>query len=478
MVFSSLLFTFLFLPAVLFFYFIAKEKYRNYVLLAASLIFYAYGEPKFVFLLLLSILGNYLFAIWISMLKVKEKVVAAKWVLALTVALNLLLLFLFKYLDFSITLINSAFSLSIPLRNIALPIGISFFTFQALSYVIDVYRGTAAVQKNLLYLALYISFFPQLIAGPIVRYNTIEAQILNRTHSLEKFAEGFRRFLLGFSKKILLANNLAIVTEEIRAMNGGDYSLTNPSLLWLGSICFSLQIFFDFSGYSDMAIGLGKIFGFDFEENFIYPFCTPTVSGFWERWHISMCRWFRDYVYIPLGGSRVKLPRYIFNLFVVWFLTGVWHGASTNFIAWGLSFVPALLLEKYLIKPDRFQNPFLKAFYRILSLLFINFTIVMFNSANITDGMHYILGMLGVYGTPFSLDANLLRYFREYGFTLVMGILFSMPVCAVLSRWCEKKKVLSATKSVVVPVGYAFIFLWSVSFLILGTHNPFIYFNF
>ena len=463
---------------MLFFYFIAKDRYRNYVLLAASIVFYAYGEPKFVFLLLLSILVNYLLALWIAKFKAAEKTSGAKGVLALAVFCNLLLLYLFKYLDFSITLLDNVFGLSIPLRNIALPIGISFFTFQALSYVIDVYRGTAAVQKNLLYLALYISFFPQLIAGPIVRYNTIETQITNRTHTLEKFAEGMRRFLLGFSKKILIANQLAIVTEEIRAMNGGDYSLTNPALLWLGSICFSLQLFFDFSGYSDMAIGLGRIFGFEFEENFRYPYCTPTVSGFWDRWHISMCRWFRDYIYIPLGGSHVKLPRYVFNLFVVWFLTGIWHGANTNYIAWGLSFVPALLLEKYLIKPKRFQNRALKVFYRILSLLFINFTMVMFNSNGITDGIHYILGMVGFYGTPFSVDAELIRYLREYGFFLIAGILFSTPVIPRISALLEKKKGLSIAKSVSVPVGYAFIFLWSTSYLILGTHNPFIYFNF
>ncbi len=463
---------------MLFFYFIAKDRYRNYVLLAASIVFYAYGEPKFVFLLLLSILVNYLLALWISKLKTSENISAAKGVLALAVFCNLLLLFLFKYLDFSITLLDNAFGLSIPLRNIALPIGISFFTFQALSYVIDVYRGTAAVQKNLLYLALYISFFPQLIAGPIVRYNTIENQITNRTHTLEKFAEGMRRFFLGFSKKVLIANQLAIVTEEIRAMNGGDYSLTNPALLWLGSICFSLQLFFDFSGYSDMAIGLGRIFGFEFEENFRYPYCTPTVSGFWDRWHISMCRWFKDYVYFPLGGSHVKLPRYVFNLLVVWFLTGIWHGANTNYIAWGLSFVPVLLLEKYLIKPKRFRNPALKVFYRILSLFFINFTMVMFNSSGITDGIHYMTGMVGGYGTPFSIDADLLRYLREYGVFLIAGILFSTPIVPRISALLEKRKGLSMAKSVAVPVGYAFIFLWSTSYLILGTHNPFIYFNF
>lgn len=478
MVFSSLLFTFVFLPAVLFFYYISKERYRNYILLFASLLFYAYGEPKFVFIMLLSILMNYLMALGIDHGRKKGSRKLMKAFLVLAVSGNLLILFLFKYLDFSISILDRIFGLSIPLRGLVLPIGISFFTFQAISYVVDVYRGDSAVQKNPLLLALYISFFPQLIAGPIVRYNTVEAQITNRTCTLEKFSEGVRRFLLGFSKKVILANNLAIVTEEIRAMNGGVYALTNPALLWLGSLCFLLQLFFDFAGYSDMAIGLGKMFGFDFQENFNYPFTTPTVTGFWHRWHISMGQWFRDYVYLPLGGSRVPLPRYILNVIIVWFLTGIWHGANTNYIAWGLLFVPPLLLEKLVIKPDRFQNRLLKILYRILSLLYIHFTIVIFNSNGVMDGLRYCFGMVNGYGTGFSLDPAFLRYLREYGFFLIAGILFSMPVAGLLSSLCEKRKWTKATKSVLIPVGYAVIFLWSVSFLILGTHNPFIYFNF
>lgn len=474
MVFSSLLFTFFFLPAVVACYFLAKEKYRNYLLLAASLIFYAYGEPRFVFILLLSILGNYLLALLIDHWKKEEKPAAARVTLAACVAANLFVLYLFKYLDFSISIVDRLFGLSLPLREIALPIGISFFTFQALSYVIDVYRGTAAVQKNLLYLALYIAFFPQLIAGPIVRYNTIEEQITHRVCTLEKFGEGVRRFLLGFCKKVLLANNLAVVTTEIRAMDGA----VNPALLWLGSICFSLQLFFDFAGYSDMAIGLGKLFGFEFQENFNYPYCAASVTEFWRRWHISMGQWFRDYVFIPLGGSRVPVPRYVLNLILVWFLTGLWHGANTNYIAWGLSFVPVFLLERFLIKPQRFSRRWLRAVYRVLTLVFINFTMVIFNSNGVLDGLRYCLGMVGYYGAPFSLDSAMLSYLREYGAFLVLGILFATPVLPWLESWLDQHKGAARARAIVAPVGLAFAFLWAVSYLILGAHNPFIYFNF
>ncbi len=299
MVFSSLLFTFIFLPIVIALNYLAKDKYRNYILLAASVIFYSYGQPRFVFVMMGSIVVNYLFAIVIADRKEKGMTILAESFLFLDIAVNLGILFVCKYLDFTISVYNRFFHKEYAAFNIALPIGISFFTFQALSYVIDVYRGTVRVQKNPLFVALYISFFPQLIAGPIVRYSTVEEQIANRKCTLPGFSEGCRRFMLGFAKKVILANNLSVIASDIFEM---DVTKANPLILWIGSLCFSLQIFYDFSGYSDMAIGLGRIFGFEFLENFNYPYISKSVTEFWRRWHISLGQWFKDYVYIPLGG--------------------------------------------------------------------------------------------------------------------------------------------------------------------------------
>ena len=392
MVFSSLIFTFLFLPIVLIVYYLAKDKYRNYILLAASLFFYSYGEPHFVYVMLGSVLGNYIMALLIDRFKERK---LSKICLIADIVFNIGLLFIFKYLDFTISVFNMVFHTSIDIMRIKLPIGISFFTFQALSYVIDVYRGTVKVQKNLLYLALYISFFPQLVAGPIVRYSTIEEQIHDRKCTLESFSEGAKRFLIGFSKKIILANNLSLFASEIFSL---DVTVTNPLLLWLGSICFSLQIFYDFSGYSDMAIGLGRIFGFVFLENFDYPYVSRSVTEFWRRWHMSLGQWFRDYVYIPLGGSRVSTPRHILNMLIVWLLTGIWHGANFTFIAWGLGYFVLLVIEKYIIKPEKRNSSIPSVVWRIVTLAAINFGWVMFNSAGCRDGIRYCLAMLGAYG--------------------------------------------------------------------------------
>lgn len=324
MVFSSLIFTYMFLPIVLILYYLSKDKYRNYILLAASLYFYSYGEPKFVFVMIGSILGNYLMAILVD--KFRGKKLSTICMIA-DVVMNIGILFIYKYLDFGITILNALLRTNIHILGIVLPIGISFFTFQALSYVIDVYRETVKVQKNPLYVALYISFFPQLIAGPIVRYSTIEEQITNRQCDLEGFSMGGRRFLIGFSKKVILANNLSVIATEIFSM---DVRTTNPLMLWVGSICFSLQIFYDFAGYSDMAIGLGRMFGFAFLENFDYPYISRSVTEFWRRWHMSLGQWFRDYVYIPLGGSRTSVVKHIFNMFVVWLLNKEVQGYDEN----------------------------------------------------------------------------------------------------------------------------------------------------
>lgn len=474
MVFSSLLFAFFFLPAVMLIYYLAKDKYRNYILLVASLVFYAYGEPRFVLVMIASIFMNYGFAIVID--RLKDSQVKPKFLLILNVVLNLGILFVFKYLDFAISVTNQVVGTDFHIKNIALPIGISFFTFQALSYVIDVYKKHVEVQKNPLFLALYISFFPQLIAGPIVRYKTIEQQITKRECTIDKFAEGGRRFLLGFCKKVILSNNLSVVAAKVWALVGTTTNV-NPVFLWIGSICYSLQIFYDFSGYSDMAIGLGKIFGFEFEENFDYPYISKSVTEFWRRWHISLGQWFRDYVYIPLGGSRVSIIRSILNLLIVWLLTGLWHGASWSFVAWGLGYFVMLVVEKFVIKPEKRSLVF-GVIWRIVTLVCVNFGWVIFNSSGIGEGARYCLGMIGYYHSHWAIDVDVICCLREYGVYMLMGIVFSTPIARMLSVQIEKKERLERIQSVILPIGYGLIFFWAVSFLILGLHNPFIYFNF
>ncbi|MDE6750096.1 MAG: MBOAT family protein [Lachnospiraceae bacterium] len=474
MVFSSLLFVFIFLPVVMILYFLSKEEYRNYILLVASLLFYAYGEPKFIFVMIGLIIINYGIALWIDLQKRRKFYKFARNLLIIDILINIGILFIFKYLDFTISTYNFLFHRNLNVIGVALPIGISFFIFQALSYVVDVYRGTVEVQKNLLYVALYISFFPQLIAGPIVRYSTIAEQISRRVCNLEKFAEGGRRFLLGFAKKVILANNLSVIATEIFIK---DIQTTNPLLLWVGSVCYSLQIFYDFSGYSDMAIGLGKIFGFELEENFNYPYISRSVTEFWRRWHISLGQWFRDYLYIPLGGSRVAVPRHIFNMFVVWALTGIWHGARYTFIVWGLGYFILLVIEKYLVKPEKRKNRFVKIIWQIVLLLCVNFGWVIFNSGGIRSGFTYCAAMLGIYHNPFVVDGAIIRYAREYGFFIIAGILFATPIAGMISSKIKGSR-LESLADVVIPVGYGFVFLWAVSYIILGAHNPFIYFNF
>lgn len=471
MVFTSLIFTYIFLPTVLILYYGTRGKYRNYVLLLTSLIFYAYGEPKFVFVMLGSILGNYGVAILVD--KYRDKKLSKFW-MGIDIAINLGLLFVFKYLDFSIGTLNLLFKNSIPRAGLVLPIGISFFTFQALSYVIDVYRGTVKVQRNPLYLALYISFFPQLIAGPIVRYSDIENQIVNRKFSWDVFSRGGKRFLIGFSKKVIIANNLAVVATEVFSMNA---KTTNPLLLWLASICFSLQIFYDFSGYSDMAIGLGELFGFKFLENFDYPYISKSVTEFWRRWHMSLGQWFRDYVYIPLGGSKTTLLKHIRNMFIVWLLTGIWHGANYTFILWGLIYFVLLVIEKYIVKPEKRSLFFSKVIWRTITLLAVNFAWVIFNSTTWQEGIEFCLAMVGCFGVKTTIDPSIYRYLREYGIFLLSGIFFSTPLMKQFEEALENTK-FKYIKSVVEPILCAVLFLWALSYILLGAHNPFIYFNF
>jgi len=365
------------------------------------------------------------------------------------------LLFVFKYLGFTMRIFG------LPAPSIALPIGISFFTFQAMSYVIDVYRRRAAAERDILNVALYISFFPQLVAGPIVRYNTIAGQIARRRVTWEKFGQGAQRFMAGFCKKVLLANNLALIAEPAFAAAPEERSL---ALAWLGAVGYSLQLYYDFSGYSDMAIGLGRMFGFTFEENFNYPYLSKTCTEFWRRWHISLGQWFRDYVYIPLGGSRAGTPRCVFNLFAVWALTGIWHGANYTFIAWGLLFFALLCAEKWIFRPQGWTNPAAVFLWRVLTLFCVVCSWVLFNSPTLSSALAYCAGLIGI-GVNGLLGVTARRLLREHGVFFLAGLLFSVPVARRLPRAAAFFLQAAA-------------FLWAVSFVVLGSHNPFIYFNF
>ena len=473
MLFSSLIFIFLFLPLVLSVYFVSPKFIKNYVLLFFSLIFYAWGEPKFVLAMLLSIILNYFFALLISNSKGRKDL--RKSFLILSVIFNLGLMFIFKYLNFTISNINTLFGMEIFAQtHILLPIGISFFTFQAMSYVIDVYKGNVIVQRNPFYVAMYISLFPQLIAGPIVRYSTIEKQITTRTVTLEDFSEGVRRFVVGLSKKVLLANTLAIVADNVFSMDPGSLSLL---LAWTGAIAYTFQIFFDFSGYSDMAIGLGLMFGFHFLENFNFPYTARSITDFWRRWHISLSSWFRDYVYFPMGGSRVNSrARLVFNLLIVWLLTGVWHGASWNFIVWGLFYFVILTIEKLTGIPDKFNSVIAIRAYRLVTLVSIVIAWVIFRAPDLGYSIQYIKSMLLLNSNQLTDDLSIF-YLSENWFFFFAALLFSTKLPQEFSMY-STAKVSAATLSIIFIVSYTLMFLISTSYLVLGTHNPFIYFNF
>lgn len=471
MIFSSVAFAFMFLPLVILLYYVADIRYKNQILLIASMAFYALGESRAIWLMLASILLNYGAGM---LLDSATAPIRKKAILALDILCNLGLLFVFKYLSYTISVIDRIFGLNLIVPGITLPIGISFFTFQSMSYVLDVYQGKVKAEKNPLTVALYISFFPQLVAGPIVRYNAIAEQIKNRTESLEKFGVGAKRFILGFCKKILLANQLSVIAES--AFGYYDIHTLPVALAWIGSVAYSLQIFYDFSGYSDMAIGLGKMFGFDIEENFNYPYLAKSVTDFWRRWHISLSRWFRDYVYIPLGGNRVSVVRHIGNLLIVWSLTGLWHGANITFLLWGGMYFVLLTSEKYFIKPDR-RNILFRIGWRVITLAAVNFGWVLFNSAGLHSAAWYICSMIGGYGNDMISDYTI-RLVRQYGIFLVMGLIFAIPVVPRISGMLRSTKRRQMICECIELPCYFAAFLWAVSFLILGAHNPFIYFNF
>lgn len=462
MVFSSLSFLFYFLPTILFLYYILPKKFRygrNFVLLIGSLFFYFVGEPKAIVVMLLSIFINYIGGIAVNSGGEKQRKIS----LTIVVILNLTILFYYKYLMFIVGNLSKIFDFSVDTKSIYMPIGISFFTFQGMSYVFDVYMKNAEVKKNPLDIALYISLFPQLIAGPIVRYKTVADEIDGRVETLDLFSTGVIRFIVGLSKKVLLANKFGIIADEIFKLNG-NYNLSVP-LSWFGVLMFALQIYYDFSGYSDMAIGLGKMFGFNFLENFDYPYISKSITEFWRRWHMSLGTWFRDYIYIPLGGNRVSLPRHIFNMFIVWFLTGFWHGASWNYIIWGLYFFVFLVIEKYVFGNKFEKVP--KIFRHLYALIVILVGWVIFKEENSFLLLKYLKAMFSVGLKP--TIGGVTYYLKEYYIEIFLGIIFSTNI---LKAFEKGKKTIPAISI------YFILLILSIVSLFSSSYNPFIYFRF
>ena len=472
MLFSTSTFIFLFLPIVLFFYYIVFRKNRklqNVFLLFSSLFFYAWGEPKFVLVMMLSIVINWGLGLIVSQKQNNQTL--CKLIIRLGVVLNLSLLFVFKYLAFSCTIINKIFFTNITIPKIALPIGISFFTFQAMSYVIDVYRQKKHVQKNILSVGLYISFFPQLIAGPIVRYETVADEILNRKECLEDFISGFSQFIIGLGKKVLLSNSVAFLADTTFNSIESNNNIS-IALAWLGAISYTLQIFFDFCGYSDMAIGLGKMFGFHFLENFNYPYISTSITEFWRRWHISLGTWFKDYLYFPLGGSRVKTARLLFNLFVVWLITGLWHGANYTFILWGLLYFILLVFEK-LTNFNKKSGTLVNFFKRTYTLFFVIMGWVLFRASSLPNAVNYYKALFGLSHNNL-FDNTFIIYLKQNSIFIIIGIVLSTPIFRILKIKFENTKIYN----IISGLGLIILFILSLSNIVNDTYNPFIYFNF
>ncbi len=468
MLFSSTIFIYLFLPSVLLLYYTVLRKHRkaqNTFLFLASVFFYAWGEPKFVFVMLLSVLANWIFGLGVHL---SSRPFWKKTILVLDIIFNLSMLFVFKYLNFTTSVLQK-FIPSVAVTSIVLPIGISFFTFQAMSYVIDVYRGRGKVQKNILNVGLYITFFPQLIAGPIVRYETVAEEIQDRRENSEDFFGGFSRFVVGLSKKVLLSNTLAILADRCFELNSAGH--ISAGMAWLGATAYTLQIFFDFSGYSDMAIGLGKMFGFHFSENFNYPYISKSITEFWRRWHISLGTWFRDYVYFPLGGSRVKTKfRLALNLFVVWLLTGFWHGARWSFFLWGLMYFVLITFEKFTGLAKK-EGRWINVLKRIYTLFFVVIGWVIFRAENLGEGFGYLCSMFSF--TP-GTDGLFLSYLSQNAVIILLGVLISTPVFKKLGQKLGGKPICEVARA----VGLVLLFAFSVANLVSSAYNPFIYFNF
>lgn len=485
MVFSSIPFLYYFLPCFFVLYYVMPKKCRNVILVLSSLIFYGWGEPIYIVLMLASILISYVFGLFIAMAKSVEsspRNTSAKIFLLLGILIHVGILLYFKYTDFAISSVNNLFPVDIPLRKIALPLGISFYTFQILSYLIDLYYGRIQVQKNFFHYAAYVSMFPQLVAGPIVRYQDIEASLRMRTITANDVADGITRFIIGLSKKVILADNLGKIEQFY-------FTTTDTSVLyvWLYAIAYTLQIYFDFSGYSDMAIGLGKMLGFHFPENFDHPYESRSITEFWRRWHMTLGGWFRDYIYIPLGGKRVGKARFIINIMIVWALTGLWHGAAWNFVLWGLYYGILLLLEKFLWKKylenDNLLGQILSHCYVIL-ITILGF--VLFNGSSLRMTANTILAMFG--GMHYNVSsAEAIYYLRSYAVLLILGICFATSLPAKLLQTCQQKLLNSKIKSknLIYGIGQLLkilILLGSLilctAFIVDETFHPFLYFRF
>ncbi|CAH8772575.1 MBOAT family O-acyltransferase [Paenibacillus dendritiformis] len=469
MVFSSIVFLFTFLPAALLLYYASPRRGKNAALLLISLLFYAWGEPVYIVLLLFSAVTDYANGLLIE--RFRGRTGLQRLTLIFSLAVNVGVLCFFKYADFLIQSLNGAFGTSIAPLDLPLPIGISFYTFQTMSYTIDVYRGRCKAQRSFIDFAAFVSMFPQLVAGPIVRYDEVEKQLTERSITLEQFGYGVRRFIIGLGKKVLLANNIGMLWDMSRS---GIDDLTTAGA-WMGIIAFAFQIYFDFSGYSDMAIGLGSMLGFRFPENFNYPYISASASEFWRRWHMTLGSWFRDYVYFPLGGSRTSKPRLLLNLFVVWFLTGLWHGASWNFVLWGLYFGLLIGLEKLFLGSwlERLWRP-LRHAYLIAAALF---GWVLFGLEDIASIANYMRTMLGL-GDSALLNGTDMYNLRNYGLLLVILVISATPLAARVTALLQRRTSLQAAVSVADYALLAGMLLASTAYLIDGTYNPFLYFRF
>ena len=462
MIFSSVIFIYYFLPIVLLLFYIVPNKYKNFILFLASLVFYYYSEKKFLILLILSIIVNYSLGRLITKYKDNKKV----W-LIISLIFNFGLLLYFKYVNFFIDTVNNIFNINIHLMEVVLPLGISFFTFQAFSYVKDIYDGKIDGANNIIDFGMYLSMFPQLIAGPIVRYSELEDNIKRKELSFIKFGNGVERFIIGLSKKVLIANLLG---ELVLKLN----SLVNLSVFGyiVLAVSITLQLYFDFSGYSDMAIGLGKMFGFNFPDNFNYPLIASSITDFWRRWHMTLSRWFRDYVYIPMGGNRVSYSRWILNIMTVWFLTGFWHGASFNFILWGLYYGIILIIEK------KFLLKFLekhKIFSHIYSIILILIGFVLFNSNSVLEFIIFIKNMFGLGGIPF-VNQETLFYIKNYLIVIIIAIIFSIPIFKNIEVFMNKKnKVIYEVIEIVLII---LLLIVNTSYIVNESYNPFLYFRF
>ncbi len=463
MLFTSISFLYYFLPIVIILYFIVPKKFKNFILFLSSIFFYFCGEPIYTFLMIGEIFIAYVGARYLEKHRKKS-------ILVSLLAIHIGALGLFKYSDFTINNINQIFGSKIPLLKLALPIGISFYTFQIISYVVDVYRGKVKVQKSFLKIATYVSLFPQLIAGPIVRYETIEKELDSRTSNFENFAYGVRRFVIGLGKKVLIANMLGELCDV--------FSTTNEKsilLYWIFAISYSLQIYFDFSAYSDMAIGLGRMFGFHFLENFNYPYISKSITEFWRRWHMSLSSWFRDYVYIPLGGNRKGTIILVRNIFIVWALTGIWHGANWTFVIWGLMFGIMLIIEKLFLTKHLEKMP--SILQRIYVLFTVMISFIIFNANSIGEAWNNIIGLFGANGESL-INASTVYYLKSYLVVLVIAIIGSTPLLKNIIEKLKTKTNANKIINLLEPIAMASILIIVTAYLVDNSYNPFLYFRF